>query len=115
VTLAAQNRPWVGGTFRARLQTLPVNSLALHVVGFQPFAAALPLGAPGCSLLVDPVGLDLVAPVGGAGSLNVAVPNTPSAVGLSLRSQGVVLELDAQGALLRTTSSNALLLVVGAL
>jgi hypothetical protein len=38
-----------------------------------------------------------------------------SAFGLSLRSQGIGAELDAQGNLLRTTSSNALLLVVGAL
>ncbi len=115
VTLAAQNRPWVGGTFRARLQTLPANALALHVVGFQPFAAALPLGAPGCSLLVDPVAIALVVPNAGVGTVELAVPPSVSAVGLSLRSQGIGAELDAQGNLLRTTSSNALLLVVGAL
>ncbi len=115
VTLAAQNRPWVGGTFRARLQTLPANALALHVVGFQPFAALLPLGAPGCSLLVDPVAIALVAPNAGVGQVELAVPPSVSAVGLSLRSQGIGAELDAQGNLLRTTSSNALLLVVGAL
>jgi len=115
VTLAAQNRPWVGGTFRARLQTLPANALALHVVGFQPFAAALPLGAPGCSLLVDPVAIALVVPNAGVGAVELAVPASVSAVGLSLRSQGIGAELDAQGNLLRTTSSNALLLVVGAL
>ena len=115
VTLAAQNRPWVGGTFRARLQTLPANALALHVVGFQPFAAALPLSAPGCSLLVDPVAIALVVPNAGVGAVELAVPASVSAVGLSLRSQGIGAELDAQGNLLRTTSSNALLLVVGAL
>jgi hypothetical protein len=75
----------------------------------------LPLGAPGCSLFVAPLVLDLLLPQNGAATATVLVPASPSLAGLVFREQVVGLELDALGALTRVTSTNALALTIGAL
>ncbi|MBL8754439.1 MAG: delta-60 repeat domain-containing protein [Planctomycetes bacterium] len=115
VTLSTLDRPWLGSTFDSEAVGMTPLSLALHAVGTTPFAAPLPLGAPGCSQLVDPLFLGVLFPANGRVAAPLAVPNSAGLVGLVVRTQVIGLELDAALALVRTTSSNALLLTIGAL
>jgi hypothetical protein len=115
VALDAVDRPWLGGTFRTVGSGLPAGSLALQLAGVSAGAQPLPLGAPGCSLFVDALLLDLLLPSQGRVAGAIAVPATPTIVGLDLFTQVLGLELDANGNLVRLTASNALRGTVGAL
>ncbi|MBL8752759.1 MAG: hypothetical protein JNK15_05615, partial [Planctomycetes bacterium] len=115
VALTANNAAWLGGTCTSTVTGLVPGSLALHGIGTPTATAPLPLGAPGCSLFVAPIVVDVLLPGTGPTTTAFAVPRQPSLVGVSLRTQAVGLELDASGALVRLTSSNALDLVVGSL
>jgi hypothetical protein len=115
VSLAADSLPWAGATFRATAMGIPTSSLALHAIGVQPNLLPLPMGAPGCFLYVDPIDLSLLAPAGGAASATFAVPDSPSLAGLLVRSQVAVVELGTGLAIVRLTSSNALVLTIGVL
>ena len=107
--------PWLGATMRATATGLPAQSLAIHVIGATAPSQPLPLGAPGCSLLVAPALLDLLLPSNGEVEAAFLLPNDPALVSVSFSSQVVGLELSAGGALGQMTSTNALLLTVGAL
>jgi hypothetical protein len=115
LTLAADNLPWLGGTFRSTASGFTATSLGLHAIGTQPLAVALPLGAPGCSLFVQPILLDLLLPGSGTATATFAVPRAASLAGLQVRTQVVGVELDAAGNLIQLTSTNALQLTIGGL
>ena len=115
VTLATSDRPWTGATFTSEASGMTPLSLALHLIGIVPQVVPLPLGAPGCTLFVDPLITDVLLPNGGIAAAAVAIPDATSLVGIVLRTQIVGLELDAALSLVRTTSTNALLATIGAL
>lgn len=115
LTLAAHNLPWLGGTFAATASGLPANSLAVHVLGTQPLAIPLPLGAPGCSLFVTPDITSVLLPTNGQAESVLELPRSLTLAGLAVRTQVVGLEFAAGGALLRLTSTNALALTLGGL
>jgi hypothetical protein len=114
VTLAAQNKPWVGGTFRSVATGMTPSSLALQVVGLPAPTQALPGGAPGCSLFVDPLLLDVIVPNAGVAAGEFVVPADPSLAGQLLRVQTIGIELSATS-IVRLTGTNALDLTIGAL
>lgn len=113
LSLAPQNLPFAGATFRAEATGFTPLSLGLHVLGFTPMLLPLPGGAPGCALFTTPDVLDVLLPTAGAADVALAVPANPAVVGVVVRSQVVGLEFDASLALVRTTSTNAVQLTVG--
>lgn len=117
-TLAATSWPWVGSVFRATGTGLPTTALVVAVTGFQtigvPLSQVLPQGVPGCNLLVSPDSLDVLLTLVGEAASQLAVPLNPGLIGVSLQHQFVPLELDAGGNVVAITSSNALLLTLGA-
>lgn len=115
LSLVADNLPWLGGTFRSTATGFTATSLGLHAIGTQPLAITLPLGAPGCSLFVQPDVLDLLLPVNGEAGADFVVPRTAALAGLQARTQVIGIELDATGNLIRLTSTNALQLNLGSL
>ena len=114
VTLRADNQPWVGGTFAATATGMTSSSVAVQLFGVVPTITALPGGAPGCSLFVDPYLITLVTTGGGLAAAEYTLPAVPSLAGQQLRTQVVGVEFDPLG-IVRLTSSNALQLVIGAL
>ncbi|MGB3965888.1 MAG: hypothetical protein WBO45_04090, partial [Planctomycetota bacterium] len=104
---------WLGATFRATAVGLSANPLALQLLGTAPAALPLPLGAPGCSQLVDPVLSDVLFPSGGTATCSLFVPELPSLIGRQFLAQMVGLEF-AGPTLTQTTSTNALLATIGA-
>lgn len=113
LSLIAETMPWLGATMQMTAYGLPGQSLAVHAVGTMPIVQPLPLGAPGCSLLVSPIYLDALTPSNGQATASVLVPNSQALVGLGLRSQVVGLELSPSFAIVRTTSTNAVQMTVG--
>ena len=65
--------------------------------------------------VVAPALLDLLLPSNGEVEAAFLLPNDPALVSVSFSSQVVGLDLSAGGALVQMTSTNALLLTVGAL
>jgi hypothetical protein len=80
-----------------------------------PLVAILPQGGPGCTLLVSPDFVDVHLAVGGAVATSLAIPDSMALVGLVVRAQVTALELDALGAIVNFTASNALAATIGAL
>ena len=113
MTLGANNAPWVGSVFTATASSMLTNSLAVQVFGSAAPALPLPASAPGCSLFVAPIVMDLLLPSGGTATSTWAIPALPSLAGLQLRLQVVGIELTATGIVL--TSTNALDLTIGML
>ena len=113
VELTSNDRPWLNNRFDATTTGMPPLSLAVQAIGLQAVNLPLPLGAAGCSLLVDPLQLALLVPEGGAADGSFFVPSTMSLLGQSLFMQVIGVELDATPAIQQLTSSNALHLVVG--
>jgi hypothetical protein len=72
-------------------------------------------GLPGCALLVAPDSLGLLLPSAGRVEHSVAIPDTTALVGVTFRDQVIAFELDGAGQLSAVSSTNALLLTVGAL
>lgn len=116
---ASTSLPWLGGVYAARGTSLPSPAFVASVVGFAPagfpLASALPEALPGCDLLVTPDLIGLVLPVGGTVTTSVTMPGSTALVGAQLRHQLVCFATDALGNLTTVTSSNALLLTVGAI
>ncbi len=115
--LAANDLPWLGGTFHAVASGLPANGLALGVLGlgpaFVPLSAVLPVGGPGCTLWTTPDLVSVQVPVAGTATLAVPIPNALALVGAMLHQQAMGLEFGAGGALAALTSSNRLTLTFG--
>jgi hypothetical protein len=85
----------------------------VHAVGITSIAAPLPLGAPGCVLLTDPVLVTLLLPSNGQVQAEFAVPSSNVLVGQLVLTQVIGIELGANLSLQQTTSSNALQLLIG--
>ena len=115
VTAKARSLPWIGSTFSVTATGMTPQSLALQVLGVQGVVMPLPLGAPGCTLLVDPVVTGLLIPAAGVVDAELAIPNTVGLVGATLRTQIVGLDLDATLQIVGASGSNALLWTIGAL
>lgn len=116
--LVADSLPWAGSTFVATASGLSTSSLALSVLGFGtvalPLPTLLPQGGAGCSLWVSPDVLGLHLPDAGRVALELAIPDDLALVGRQLHEQVVAIELDALGALVAATSTNALTATIGA-
>lgn len=109
--------PWIGSTFRARGSDVPAPAFAAVVTGYQstsvPLASILPPSPSGCSLLVTPDAVELVAATASTLDADLAIPNLPSLVGAVLYQQLVFIELDAAGMPLRSSASNGLRITIG--
>jgi len=117
VAMSADNRPWIGTTFRATATGIGPSSFALGMIGFAPSATPAsslhPAGLPGCTLLVSPDDVSLLFPVAGAVHTQLGLPNNMIYVGAVLHVQVAQVELDAQLAITQISASNALTLTVG--
>ncbi|HZN37385.1 MAG TPA: hypothetical protein VFD82_01205 [Planctomycetota bacterium] len=116
--LTATSLPWTGSTFTAVATGIPAISLALSVLGFStaslPLSSILPQGVAGCTLWVSPDLLAVYVPSAGSVTTQIAIPHSVALAGQQLHQQVVPIELDAVGNLLALTSTNALLLTIGA-
>jgi hypothetical protein len=116
--LTATTLPWLGATFRARATGVPPSSFALVASGVtpaaMPLAVLLPQGLPGCTAWVIGDLLDVVLPIAGAADTQVALPSSPALVGATFQQQVLPFVFDASGALVELTSTNSLLLTLGA-
>ncbi|MFY9343792.1 MAG: hypothetical protein WAT39_14985, partial [Planctomycetota bacterium] len=108
VALLPERDAWLGATFQATAIGMAANPLALQLLGTAPAALPLPLGAPGCLQLVDPVLSDVLFPAAGTATCSLFVPNLASLVGRTFLAQVVGIEF-AGGTLSQTSSTNALL------
>jgi hypothetical protein len=114
---AARNLPWTGGTYRLRATGLPAFAFAVVVTGFSaanvPLALALPPSPAACTLRVSPDLTEVAVVAGGALDVQLALPDSPALVGLVLRQQLVLMEVNAQLQFVQNTVSNALTATVG--
>jgi len=101
LTWTPQNTPVIGTTQVIQLGGVvnPTQSIGMAVIGFSPILAGLDLsflGASGCKLYESPDVLEVVFPlIGTIGNWFWAVPNNPSLTGVSVFTQGVLLEAAA--------------------
>jgi hypothetical protein len=111
-SLDAVSLPWLGSPFVVRATGLVSNSYVLGVRGFEPTMIPLvnivPHALPGCSLLATPDLIELQSPASSVATFTTSVPLQAALVGASLRLQAIAVEFDAAGALIATTSSNAI-------
>ncbi len=109
---AARSLPWLGGVYRARATGLAANSIALEVLGLQPanlpLAAVLPQTAAGCLLLAVSDAVYAHVPAAGVVDVQLAIPATPSLVGLTIHHQVVELEFAAVGGIAAVRTSPGL-------
>lgn len=116
LSLIATNLPFAGAVFRSTAAGMTTSSLAVHAIGLQPLHQQLPLAAPGCFALVDPLHAQLLATASGSCEPRLALPNTAAVAGINLLTQVVQLELDATGShLVGLSTTNGLMLTIGAL
>ena len=115
--LAAASLPWLGGSFRSKATGLPAQGLGVSVLGLAPtsvpLSTILSAGLPGCSLATTADLLSLLVPVGGEADFALALPANAALVGGVLHQQVVGLDLDAGGAIVGATASNALAITIG--
>lgn len=108
---------WLGGTYRARADGLPSHAVAASVYGLTPQVAPLwnllPMTMPGCLSYPSADFVALAVAAGGALVTEQSLPYAPSLFGASLYHQLVVFELDAAGACVSVSASNALELTLG--
>ncbi len=97
--------PEVGEDITFNLTSAPSNRIAITAIGVQQVAVPLAgVGAPGCWLYTDPaISLVAVTNALGAASMPWSVPAVPAAIGLTLTTQGAVLDPGANALGLRTT------------
>jgi hypothetical protein len=119
LSLATIEQAWIGGTVRSEASGLPAGSLSIGVFGSsataQPLSVLHPLGVVGCSLLVTDDILLQFQVAGGSAMPGIAVPSALALVGAQFRHQLIGVEVNAIGGVSAVTSSNALLLTIGAL
>ena len=120
-TLVADSLPWVDATFRATGTGLPTNALVLTLTsvtpiapGLAPLTLAFPQAVVGCDVLTAPDILGLLLTTTGSAQSSLFLPNTPPLIGVSFYHQMIPIELDAQGAWISVTATNALQLTAGA-
>lgn len=87
--------PQIGGTFALAANNLGTG-IPIMVTGFLPVnlsLAQIGLGfSPGCWLQASPDFLQVLAPVAGASSWSLAIPNNPALAGMHLYNQALVLD-----------------------
>lgn len=91
-TLAAVAGPRLGQSHQQTLGNLdPVLPLAVLVLSLTPLPATslAAIGMSGCNAYMTPDVLLTVAATAGTATVGLAIPNTPSLVGVSLLSQGI--------------------------
>lgn len=117
-TLAPLSLPQIGTNYRALAAGMPPLVIATTVLGASqiavPLQTAFPVAAPNCTVFASPDILDSQLVVGGSQEVGFAIPLTPAFVGANWFFQLIALELDANGAVVGATSSNAFRLTVGA-
>jgi hypothetical protein len=108
--LSRESGAWLGSTMRNVATGMPINGLAVEVLGLAPAFAPLP--ASSCTLWVRPDLLTVYIPVAGKVSTQSAIPASPALMGQVLYQQVVGVEL-VGGAIAGFTSSNRLQHTVG--
>ncbi|MGE3173781.1 MAG: hypothetical protein AB7O97_14240 [Planctomycetota bacterium] len=114
----AESLPWLGAPFRTATTGLQPASACFTAIGFTqvsiPLSSLLPQGQPGCTLLVSPDIVGLVA-ADAAGTVRsaVAVPNHVALLGAVFHQQTVPVEADGAGALAAVRAANALTATIG--
>lgn len=118
VRLVPRELPWLGATYRATCDQVPTGALGFAVRGLQPAAVPLAVYHPAAgSDCVQHVAMDAVTwlfPVGNRVESALAIPRSVALLGARLRDQVVVAELGPGLAIVELSSSDALLLTVGA-
>lgn len=119
VELSVDEPAWLGGELRTTTTGFAAGTLAVSIYGFAaqllPMPSVHPLGKPGCWLYSDDDLLLQFTAVNGELSSQLPVPNVASLVGATLYHQVVPVEVDANGDITALVSSNAVVLVIGAL
>ena len=114
----ATSLPWIGATFRARGRSIPPLALVVVATGFTPISiplgTLLPHSPAACNLLVTPDLFEVAVSTTGSLATQLAIPDSPSLVGLQVLQQLVLLEVDPNLVFGESTSSNALQLTLGA-
>jgi hypothetical protein len=113
------SRPWLGGTFTARLDNLGSNGLPFMLLGdskAQWGTIPLPLeltliGMAGCSLYTNPIVTYALSNSAGTALWSIPIPGVTAYVGLRLYTQGVVTSPGANP--LGVVMSNACEMIVG--
>ena len=91
---------------------LTVTSVTSFVPGV-PLSLAFAQAGPGCDLFVAPDILGVLVTTTGTATSQFVLPNTPPLVGVTFFHQMVPIELDAFGAWIAVTATNALQLTAG--
>ena len=117
-TISSLRRPWLGEVFDVTIAPVPTNTIGLMIYGLSdatsplgPLPAPLTaLGMPGCTLQVDPVLIDAFLGIGNTATWSVAIPNTATALGVTIYCQGAALDVGANALGLITADHGAMLL-----
>lgn len=115
--LSALALPWERSIFRSRATGLPLQTVALSLLGFGQLAIPLPTlfpqGVGGCDLLSTPDRIDVLLALGGSLDLDIPVISTPPLLGVPVYHQVVAVEFDPQFQFVAVVSTNGLTLTVG--
>lgn len=115
LTLAAEQLPWVGSSYRGSATGFGVSALAASVIGLSSPGSSLqlltPFAAPACLQMASPDSIALALVQSGVATASVAVPNSSAYVGLNLFHQFV--QLENGGSSPRISASNGLRLRIG--
>jgi hypothetical protein len=105
--LSTTGRPWLGDNFVLQVDQLPAGTgLALVYTSFSNSSwnsvplplSLLPLGMPGCLLLVSPQVPAAIFPSGGAGAWTLPLPNLAGLLGIRFFNQAIVFDASANAA-----------------
>lgn len=115
LTLRPDTVPGPNQVYRATARGFAPVAIALHTIGFQatslPLPGLLPIGVPGCDLLVTPDLLDAVVVAGDSSTQSIPLVGGAAWLGLQLHQQFLQLA-DIAGAQ-SLSSSNALRVQIG--
>jgi hypothetical protein len=117
ITLAAEVLPWVGATFRSRVDGLVPGSFVFALAGLQspglPLSIYHPAALAGCDLWASPDSVQWLDAQGNTAYWWFPIPVIPSLVGLPIYHQVLDLQVDALSVPLTISSSNGLVLTLG--
>jgi hypothetical protein len=118
LSLTSVALPWIGGTWRASLTGVAPSGIPIRTLGFTqtslPLVALHPAAGLNCLVLASPVSIGLL-PIGQDSEFGLEIPLDPALVGVRFRSQGLQFETDPSLTIVSASSSNGLLLTIGAL
>jgi hypothetical protein len=120
-TLRAETLPWIGSALALSGTGLPPHAFVAAGIGATaisqgalPLANLFALAGPGCDVLVAPDLLEILVAHGSVRA-TLRLPDSASLIGVSVHAQMAILEVDATGAPLAITSTNAVQLTIGSL